>query len=176
MIPSSAARRYAQAAFDVARADATLPQWLETLREASRTYQDPSTRLFFKDPNIPHERKLEAIDTLLSKVPEHPRNLLRMLAVRNRLHLLPALIRELEALDREEKGIVQATVTVARPLSESEQRDIGDRLGRSTGKSVELSVTVEPAIIGGVVVRIGDEVIDSSVAGRLERLRHDMAV
>ena len=82
----------------------------------------------------------------------------------------------MESLEREAKGIVEADVTVARRVSPEEERSIADRLQRLTGKQVDITVHIDPAILGGLVVRFGDRVIDASVAGRLQRLRQQIAV
>jgi F-type H+-transporting ATPase subunit delta len=92
------------------------------------------------------------------------------------MHLLPPILVEFEHLVREARGVLEADVTVARPLTEAERQEILQRLRTLTGKEVQIQVGVDPAILGGVVVRIGDQVIDASVAGRLDRLRQDLAV
>ena len=71
---------------------------------------------------------------------------------------------------------MEAEVTVARPVTQEEQQDILRRLRTLTGKEVQIQVAVDPNILGGVVVRIGDHVIDASVSGRLDRLRQELAV
>jgi F-type H+-transporting ATPase subunit delta len=103
-------------------------------------------------------------------------NLLRILVSRQRMHLLPNIVREFEALELEARGIAEADVTVARSVGEAEQEVIARRLSEITGKQVHVQVHVDPGILGGIVVRIGDQLIDSSVAGRLQRLRQRLAV
>jgi F-type H+-transporting ATPase subunit delta len=92
------------------------------------------------------------------------------------MHLLPAVAAEFERLAREARGVLEATVTVARPVTQSEQQEIQQRLHALTGKEVQIHMAVDPSILGGVVVRIGDQVIDASVEGRLDRLRQELAV
>jgi F-type H+-transporting ATPase subunit delta len=176
MRPSPIARRYAEAAFDVARREGNVESWISNLGSAASAIEQPNVSGFFKDPNVTLTEKLETLERLFPGVQPHVMNLLRMLALRERMQLLPAVLQEFVALDREARGVLEARVTVARPYDESERADIARRLSSSTGKQVEVHVDVDPGILGGVVVRIGDQLIDASVAGRLERLRHELAV
>lgn len=176
MRPSSTARRYAEAAFDVARQDGDLQGWLADLRAASEALQEPNTAAFFKDPNVGRDERLEALDKLVGHIRPHVLNLLRVLAVRQRLYLLPGIAREFEDLEREARGVAQAYVTVARPVDEAEKAEIASRLGQMTGKQIDVHTQVDPNILGGIVVRMGDRLIDASVAGRLQRLRQQLAL
>jgi F-type H+-transporting ATPase subunit delta len=176
MIPSSTARRYAEAAFDVAREHRDVSGWLQDLEEAAQALAVPQVRSFFRDPNVARVDKLAAVDRAFAGVRAHVRNLLRMLAARDRLHLVPGIIVELTHLDREARGVLEASITVARPISDDEGADIARRIGAATGKTVELSTQVDPGILGGVIIQMGDRLIDASVSGRLERLRQQLAV
>lgn len=77
---------------------------------------------------------------------------------------------------RAARGVVEAEVKVARPVTQPEEQEITQRLRTLTGKEVQIHLAVDPSILGGVVVRIGDQVVDASVAGRLDRLRQELAV
>jgi F-type H+-transporting ATPase subunit delta len=176
MKPSSTARRYAEAAFDVAREQGDVPGWLADLQQAAQALQDESTVRYFKDPNIPQQQKLVTLQNAFADVRPEILNLLRMLQLRGRLQLLPAILAELRELDRRARGIIEATVTVARPITDAERDEIGRRLSASLGQTVDMHALVNPALLGGLVVRIGDKLIDASIAGRLERLRHELAV
>lgn len=176
MRPSTTARRYAEAAFAVARRDGDLVGWLQDLQAADEALQDPEVGNFFRDPDVSREDKLATLGKLIREVRPHVLNLLRLLAVRQRLYLLPNVVAEFARLEHEARGIDEAHVTVARAVSAAERQDIVRRLEQLTGKKVEIHVQVDPAILGGIVVRIGDRLIDGSVAGRLVRLRQEMAV
>jgi F-type H+-transporting ATPase subunit delta len=173
--PSPVARRYAEAAFQVAHQDGNTAEWLEQLRTATRVLSDAEVARLFKDPSVSRSVKLLSLERLFPGFRPRVLNLLRMLTVRTRLYLLPAFLREFEALDRQERGILEAEVTVARPLTDAERSDVEQRLRSSTGKAVEVETHVDPEILGGIIVRVGDRLFDASVAGRLERLRHQMA-
>lgn len=176
MRPSTTARRYAEAAFEVARRDNDVQGWLRDLQMAAETVKQPDIAEFFRDPKVSREEKVETVGNTFQSMPPHVVNLVRILAARDRIHLLPAILQEFTALDREAKGILEARVTVARPIDQREQDEVRRRLEQLTGKSVELRTDVDPSILGGIVVRMGDRLIDASVAGRLQRLRQEIAV
>ena len=176
MRPSTTARRYAEAAFDVAQQDGDVDGWLADLQKAREVLRDPAAAPYFRDPNVPRDAKVDSVESLFGNLHPHVLNLLRVLVTRQRVHLVPGIVQEFEALEREARGIAQADVTVARPITDAEQSAIGQRLSEVTGKQVHVQTHVDPAILGGIVVRIGDRLIDSSVAGRLERLRQELAV
>lgn len=175
MRPSTTARRYAEAAFDVAREDGTVQAWVSTLARVAQAVQRPDVAGFFKEPNISREQKIRSASDMAQGGPEQVGNLLEMLAALNRIHLVPSILQEFRELDRSASGVVEASVTVARPLSDAEAIEIAQRLAQALGKKVELQAQVDPAILGGIVVRVGDRLIDASVKGRLDRLRNQLA-
>ena len=176
MRPSTTARRYAEAAFDVAQRDGTTTEWLRQLTTVQDLLQRPAIRHYFDDPNVAREEKIETLPRFFPDVEPHVLNLLRILTSKHRMHLVPQVTTEFERLLRESRGVAEATVTVARPIGDDERRQIAQQLGRALNKQVEVRTQVDPDIIGGIVVRIGDQLIDGSVAGRLERLRQQLAV
>lgn len=176
MRPSSTARRYAEAAFDVAQQDGDPEKWTEDLRQVESLLQRPLVRQYFDDPNVAREEKVETLPRIFGGVRPHVLNLLRVLTIKHRMHLVPAIASEFERLLREARGVREATVTVARPVTPDEREDIARRLGSILGKQVEIQTEVDPSIIGGIVIRVGDQLIDASVAGRLDRLRQELAV
>ena len=97
-------------------------------------------------------------------------NLLLLLLKRHRLALLPRILETYQELYNKEKGIVVADVTAAVPLDEAHRQQVADQLSRITGKTIELRMHTDPRILGGLITRIGDELIDASVATRLAEL------
>lgn len=175
MRPSSTARRYAEAAFDVARQDGNVDQWLSDLQYVKGMLERRTIRQYFDEPNVSREEKVQTLPRIFGGLQPHALNLLRILTVKHRMHLLPAIIEELERLIRESRGVAEAMVTVARPIDGSEQQEIAHRLSAMLGRQVEVHTRIEKNIIGGIVVRVGDQLIDASVAGRLDRLRQELA-
>jgi F-type H+-transporting ATPase subunit delta len=159
----------------VAGEDGNVSEWLDHLARAAEIVRRPEPAAFFKDPNVSQKDKAGALESLFADVPAHVLNLLRLLAITGRLHLVPSIVAEMRDLDRSARGIVEAEVTVARPLSDSEVAEIGRRLGDATGKTIEMRAGVDESILGGIVVRMGDRLVDASVKGRLDRLRGELA-
>jgi F-type H+-transporting ATPase subunit delta len=176
MRPSTTALRYAEAGFAVASENGTVEQWVRDLETAEAVLTLPATLQVFRDPETQRSDKLAVLEKLLPSVGPEVLNLLRLLVLRDRIPLVPQIRAEFVRLDREARGVVEADVTVARAYDREEQNEIQRRLAEATGKKVELRLHVDPQILGGIVVRIGDRLIDGSVSGRLQRLRHEMAV
>ncbi|GAC1467171.1 MAG: F0F1 ATP synthase subunit delta [Chloroflexota bacterium] len=176
MRPNATAQRYAEAAYHVARQDGNEDQWVADMRAASEAMQNEGIAQYFRDPNNGQSEKQKTVEKVFDGVGPHMLNLIRILASRNRMHLLPLIAYNFEALHRQSQGIEEAHVTVARRLSDQEREQIQQALSRATGKRIELTSDVDENILGGIVVRIGDRLIDASVAGRLQRLRQDLTV
>jgi F-type H+-transporting ATPase subunit delta len=174
-MPSSTALRYAQAAFEVAQEDRAEDDWLSDLDMATKTLTESDLARYFKDPSVSREEQLATIDKGFADVRPHVLNLLRVLASRQRLHLLPAIRREFERLIRDSRGVTEALVVVARAVDGAESKSIEDRLVHLTGKRVEVRVMVDQSILGGIIVRVGDKLVDASVAGALQRLKQELA-
>jgi len=169
---SSSARRYAEAAFELAVRDKAVPEWLEQLERAAQLSRDERLDRLLDNPGVPVPQRLEVLERALgSGTPAPVLNLLGLLLRRGRIKALPQVAAEFRGLYLRQEGITPATVTTALALEADELRAIGERLERQTGGRVELSTAVDPAILGGLTVRLGDRLIDGSVRGRLERLR-----
>ncbi len=165
------AARYAEAAFGVARQAGTLDTWLGELERASALFDTPAAAQFLTSPVVPPDRKQAVLFELLPDLPREVQNFLALLARRGRLDLIPAILTEFRQLVQEARGVETAVVTTAVPIDQRQMSLIASRLTRRVGKTVQVEPRVDPSIIGGVVAQIGDDVIDGSVRGRLERLR-----
>lgn len=170
--PSTAARRYAEAAFEIARRDGTLERWLDDLRLLADVVADVDVARAVDNPAIPFADRREVLTKLLGpRISPQALNLALLLAQRGRLSAAPAVAAEYKRLVDRERGIVVATVTSAVPIEPADLEAIGARVREMTGARAEIATAVDPDLIGGVTVRIGDRLIDASVRGRLERLR-----
>lgn len=173
--PTAAGRRYAEAAFELATRDGALDGWAEGLALAARFATDDGVVRVVDNPSIPHADRLAAVARLLEgRVTPGVLNLARLLARRGRFETLPAIAAEYTRLLNRQRGIVEAVVTSAQPLTTEETAAIRARVEAMTGTSVELRSAVDPALIGGLTVRVGDQLHDASVRGRLERLRNQL--
>jgi F-type H+-transporting ATPase subunit delta len=173
---TSTARRYAEAAFELAERDATVEQWLEQLSLAGRAASDPQTVRRLEDPHVPLQVRVEALHTLLgAEMLPQMGNLIALVLRRRRAESLPDIARQFRRLYNRRAGIVEATATSAARLDDQELAALHARLEQITGARVELATRVDPSLLGGIQVRIGDRIIDGSVRGRLERLRSRVA-
>jgi F-type H+-transporting ATPase subunit delta len=178
MPASATARRYAMAAFTVAAESNDFDVWLETLEELARIMRMPSARVVFTSPTVAAADKRAALDRLLPSAPPVVRNYLHILADRDRLDEVPGITEALRELINKRRGIVTAEVTTAVPLDAQLEQVVGQRLAAYLNRQpqqVRIRTRVDPNIIGGVVARVGDRLIDDSVRGRLERLRRALA-
>lgn len=165
-------RRYAEAAFELARADGKLDQWLADLRTASEMLGDKAVQRTLDDPSVPFGEKRAGLEKLLGPVIARPvLNLVLLLVERDRASLLRPVVDEYVRRLNRERGILTATLTSAAPLDDAETNGVRARLEQLTGASIELTSNVDASLIGGLTVRVGDRLIDASVRGRLERLR-----
>lgn len=171
--PTSSARRYAEAAFQIALRDRTMAAWRADLAAASAALADDRLARLLANPAVPLESRERLLRTVLERrrVGALPLNLARLLLHRGRIEMLPRVAAELVRLDDLRQGLVHASATSAAPLEPDEIRALAGRLQQLTGGRVELETRVDPSLLGGLVVRLGDRLIDGSVRGRLERLR-----
>jgi F-type H+-transporting ATPase subunit delta len=171
----SAARRYADAVFELARAENSYDAWTADLDRLAELMQVPAAERALTSPVITPAQKMSVIEAEVPSLTPHTRNLLQLLLHRDRLGLLPDIAAAFhERLDRE-RGIVTAHVTTAEPLDPAAQAGLVAKLSTYVGRQIRVETSVDPSIIGGVVARIGDQLIDGSVRGRLESLRRRLA-
>jgi F-type H+-transporting ATPase subunit delta len=171
-VASSAAKRYAQAVFSLGKEQNTLDAWSDDLAMLSRIVADGRIATYLTNPSVAAERRIEAFEASLNtNVQPEARNLARMLIERDRTMLIPDIREMFDAQVRTERGIVVAEVTTAEQLNDAEQDFIRQKLETMTGQTVEFAMKIDPEIIGGIVVRIGDQVIDGSVRNKLEKMR-----
>jgi F-type H+-transporting ATPase subunit delta len=171
----SAPRRYAEAAFEVAQRDDTVQAWREELDLAAGIAGDERALDVLANPAIPGERRAEVLGEMLGKRVATPvQNLVQLMLRRGRIDELPRVAAEFGRLDDARQGIVHATATSASELTPDEVRALTARLEQQTGGRVALDVEVDPSLLGGLIVRVGDRLIDGSVRGRLERLRNQL--
>jgi len=171
----TAARRYAEAAFEVAQRDGTVETWRAELDAAAAIAADDQVGRMLANPAVALERRTEMAGSIFGKVVSKPvLNLIGLMLRRGRIEQLPRVAAEFRRLDNARQGITLATATSAAPLSQDEVRALTARMEQLTGGRVELDLRTDPSLLGGLVVRIGDRLIDGSVRGRLERLRNQL--
>jgi len=165
------ARRYARAVFDIAREEHDLDGWLHDLRTIVAALDGPELRSLLDNPGVSFAEKRQIVEGTLSRLAPKRRNFVLLLIEARRTTLiddiLTAYVAELNAV----RGIVTARVTTAVPLNGEETAVVTRRLEAITGQKVIATMAVDPTLVGGFVARIGDRLIDASVAGRLAALR-----
>jgi F-type H+-transporting ATPase subunit delta len=169
-------RRYAQAVFELATETNTRDAWLADLTTLAQAGSDPVARAFFEGPNVPQRSKRAAIDQLLpGESRQFARNLAYMLIERQRFEILPEMVEVFRDLLLDAQGIAIADVTTAVELTAAERQMVASQLAGIVGKTIDLRTHVDPAMIGGLVARIGDRLIDASVLSQLRQMRQAMA-
>jgi F-type H+-transporting ATPase subunit delta len=171
----SAPRRYAEAAFQLATRDGSIEQWRRELEQAA-VLTDGQLMDALANPALPLDQRLAAADRVLADLSQSVRNLVLLLVRRHRIEQLPRVVAEFVRLDERRQGIIHATATSAAPLTDPEVKALTARLEQMTGGRIALSTDVDEALLGGLIVRVGDRLIDGSVRGRLERLRNQLAL
>ena len=171
----SAPRRYAEAAFEIALRDDTVEEWRADLDRAAATLDSAELGATLANPALPLRQRVEIVQGVFADLSDPVRNLVLLLLRRGRIRQLPRVAAEFRRLDDMRNNIVHATAVSASPLDDAEVQAITARLEQMSGSQVVLETSVDPELIGGVLVRIGDRLIDGSVRGRLERLRNKLA-
>ena len=172
MARTASSRRYAQAVFQIALERDALDAWTEDLRVMAMGLQNRDLAGLLDAPQAPASVKVQTIGDLFGdSVDGLARNLLATLAVRNLAYLLPDVADEFGSLVDERNGIARGEIVSAAPLTEEEGERLGEVLSGIVGKPLKLTASVDSSIIGGVIARVGDRVIDGSVRTRLREMR-----
>jgi len=171
-----AARVYAKALFDVAKERGKLDAIREQLAElADAVDRDRDLQVFFFSPRFSSAEKAEGLKRAVSGADEELVNFLELLIEKGRMPEIFRIRRQLDEMWKRENRRIDVTVTSAIELDPATIGKIGEEIERQTGKSVELASEVDGEILGGIVLQVGDMVLDASIRNRLERLRKSVA-
>jgi F-type H+-transporting ATPase subunit delta len=170
------AQVYARSLFEVAQEHDKLDVVRDQIGEVADAL-DGSRELqtFFFSPYFSTEEKKDGLDKALEGEDDVVRNFLGVLIENHRMPALFRIRRELDAMWREVNKLLPVQVTSAVELDEAVTRQIGEEIGRQTGRTVELSTNVDPDVLGGIVLRVGNSILDASIRTRLDRLRKQVA-
>ena len=173
MRDATVVRNYAEALLELAHRAEDLQGWGKLIQDVASAMEDDATlHLFLESPKVSEAQKSAVLTEALSdRVPRHFLRFLLALVRKRRQMLIPEIATEYFNLVDQSEGRIHANVTVARQASEGERNAIAEQLSRVLGKQAMLHVNVNPAILGGVVVRVGDTVMDGSVRKRLATLK-----
>jgi len=167
---------YARSLFEVAKEQGKLDEVREQLGQFADAMQaDRDLQVFFFSPYFSTPEKEDGLDRAVSGADETIVNFLKLLIENHRMPVIFRVRRGYDELWEEENKLLPVQITSAVALDEATVKQIGDRIAEQTGQRVDLSATVEPDILGGIVVRVGNQVLDASVRNRLEQLRKQVA-
>lgn len=169
-----AAKRYAQAAFDIALERDEFDRWAEDLRAIADLAALPGVLDILDSSRVPSDAKARLLRSGLSDLSPLAMNLAHLLVEKSRIAQAEQVRDEYQRLLDEHRGVAQATVVTAVPISEDERQAVIRRLRELTGKEIVLEAQEDPKILGGLVARIGDRLIDGSTRGRLQALRQSL--
>ena len=168
----TSARRYAEAAFEIGRSDGTLDAWERDMATIGATMRHPELRALMQHPAVPFADKERVLRKVMGRgVAAAPINLVLLMVRRGRPGAIDRMIERFTELLRRHRGIALAEVRTALPLDDGQRAELVSRLRTLTRSQVEVDETVDPDLIGGIAVRIGDQLYDATVRSRLERLR-----
>lgn len=164
------AQPYAQALFEEA-----LAQYLTPLKTIAVALEQAGLTAQLDDPTLEFAKKQALVQSLLpANTPAHVQNFVFLLASKNHVHLLNEIIANLDHYAKREAVGVRAKITTAIPLTENEKSALETKLRAQFGKDLTFDYAIDASILGGLVVRIGDKVIDASVAGKLAALQEKL--
>jgi F-type H+-transporting ATPase subunit delta len=167
---------YSRALFEIAKEHDALDRVHDELGDfADALEESRDLRVFFFSPYFSSEEKRDAVDRILDGADERFANFLKLLAERHRMPVIHRIRRQFDSLWAEEHRLLPVSVTSAVELEESLVEGIGKRIEEQTGRRVQLTSDVDPDVLGGLVVRVGNMVLDASVRNRLEQLRKQVA-
>jgi F-type H+-transporting ATPase subunit delta len=169
---ATAAKRYAEACFQLATRDKALDAFADGLAVAASMVGSGDALDVLRNPARPLAERVRLVDALLAtRVPAPVLKLVGLLVERGKIDRIGAVEAEYRRLLNRQRGIVEAVATAAAPLDKAETEALARKVAAMTGRTVDLRVEVDEALIGGLTVRVGDTLYDASVRGRLERLR-----
>ena len=175
MLKGAIARRYAGAVFELARKQNTLDRTHEDIKEIARLFAHRKLAYLLREPKIPAQRKEKAIrDALSSKVLPTSLNLTLLIVQRELVDAMRNIATEFEQLLLDYRNQAIAEVTTAAEMEQAQSALVKQALERKTGKTIIMQTRVDPRILGGVIARVGDQVIDGSVRYRLTALQRQL--
>jgi F-type H+-transporting ATPase subunit delta len=168
-------RMYARALFQAAREQGRLEELASELRELAAAITDtPQLRAFLRNPQIDPPEKASVLEQLTEGGSDLIRNFVRLAVEKGRAGELAEMSAELDVLVAEEQNRLAVELTTAHELTDEDARSIVERIEQASGRTVEATRSVDPSLVGGMVLQIGSFRADGSVRGRLERLRQEL--
>ncbi|MBI2936528.1 MAG: F0F1 ATP synthase subunit delta [Chloroflexi bacterium] len=164
-------KRYAQAVFELARERGQVDQWQEDLQAMVNAARSTGFAMLLETPNVSLSDKVQAIQEILPQLAPLASNLLALLAQHRAVAFLPRIQEEFQKLLDASVGVQRALAVTAIPLAQGDQERVARHLKEVWDREIVLSTRIDPSILGGMVIQVGDRVLDGSTRGRLQALR-----
>ena len=175
MPQGASARRYAQAVFQLASDDEDKEKWLQDLTLIATALENREFAEFLDAPQVPTSQKIDVVSNSIGdRVEPLALNLLGLLASRSSAHLVPVIAEQYQSMLDSNCGIERGEVVSAVQLSDEQRQKVMDMLQDILGKEVHLNTRVDPQIMGGIIARVGDRVIDGSTRTKLQEMRRGL--
>lgn len=169
------ARPYAEAVFLMAEEKGQLDQWSDMLGFLKQVTSDELLKKISDNPKVSKEALQGAmVDICEGQMDDNGLNLIKLLIKNNRLQLAGEIAEQFEVKKAEIGGIIDVTVTSAFPMADSDKDELTKSLSNSFGKQVKISVEEDSSLIGGMIIRAGDKVIDGSLSGQVQQLANKL--
>ncbi len=169
------ARPYASAVFEYAQEEGNMEQWSSLLESLSLIVQDEQMRLILSSPKISHEQLLELITGIIGKQKSAASmNFIKVLISANRLKYVSNIYELFEKRRAEAEGRMEVNVLTAYELESNQGNKISEVMSSKLGKKVNISSVIDKSLIGGMIIKAGDSVIDASIRGRLTELHNNL--
>lgn len=172
---STLARPYAQAIFNLAKADKTFKAWSDSLAVLKEITADGSMVELINNPDVTDEQCLALIvDIFPGTLDEQGNNFLKITAENGRLEVIPSIADSFEALRAEEEGNIEAIVISTYAVNAQQEKSIAEALKNRLGREITITTQIDKSLLGGLIIRAGDTVIDGSVKSQLEKMTHSL--
>lgn len=170
-------KRYAQALYDVAKSKGRVDKYIADLEDIVKTIEtNPEFKDLIKHPEIStQEKKKTFINIFKGKIDEDLLTFMLILVEKDRILFIREKLEELKKIDLENRETIIAKVTTVQPLKEHQRASLKETLSRKHHKNVILNEVVDPEILGGLIIRVGDALIDASVRNTLDEMKNQMA-
>ena len=176
MLNRSVARRYAEAFFSIAQEQNKIDQYQQELEKLVQVIEETENlKEYLAHLLIPAKEKKEIVAKIFTgQISDTTLNFLNVLIDKRRETYLTAVVLEYKDMADEFRNIAKADLVAAQEVSEEDVKMLAEKLSASIGKTVQLKVSVDPALLGGVTIRLGDQIIDGTVAKKLEMLKEQL--
>ncbi len=176
MAAQQSAKRFAQAAFQVAEEANQFDEWQRDLTTIAEAFQNEDLATLLNSPHVPVANKLQVLEEVFGDGVSHlARNLAGLLASRSAVSVVPGIRDQFGAMLDARKGVVRADVTTAVELNDEQTTRLAKTLSEVVGADVSVESHVDPKVLGGMIARVGDKVIDGSVRTRLQEMKREIA-